>query len=148
PTLILGRVVNSLGNLVQFIKQGMTVTLSAGVPGPPSIAPTPYIACATNAQGDLHICVIDAQRGLWHTIRRADGSWPQPFGDVQAETSKAGPSIGPTPYVACATNAQGDLDICAIDAQGGLWHTIRRADGSWPQAFGDVQAETTKVGPS
>ena len=114
----------------------------------PSIGPTPYVACATNPQGDLHICALDAQKGLWHTIRRADGSWPFAFGDVQAQTTMLGPSIGPTPYVACATNPQGDLHICAIDGQGGLWHTIRRADGSWPQAFCDVQGQTTMMGPS
>jgi hypothetical protein len=114
----------------------------------PSIGPTPHVACATNAQGDLHICAIDAQGGLWHTVRRADGSWPFAFGDVQAQTRLSGPSIGPTPHVACATNAQGDLHICAIDVQGGLWHTMRRADGAWPIAFGDVQSQTRLVGPN
>jgi hypothetical protein len=112
------------------------------------IGRTPYVACATNAQGDLHVCAIDAQGGLFHTIRRPDGTWPFAFGDVQAETSLVGPGIGRTPYVACATNSQGDLHVCAIDAQGGLWHTIRRPDGTWPFAFGDVQAQTRLVGPN
>jgi hypothetical protein len=114
------------------------------------IGPTPFVACAANSQGDLHICAIDAQGGLWHTIRRADGSWPSAFGDVQAQTRLVGPNqgIGPTPSVACATNSQGDLHICAVDGQGGLWHTIRRADGTWPFAFGDVQAQTRLVGPN
>ena len=114
------------------------------------IGPTPVVACATAVNGDMHVCAIDEGGGLWHTIRRADGSWPFAFGDVQAQTRLVGPNpgIGPTPRVACAVNAQGDLHVCAIDKNGGLWHTIRRADGSWPFAFGDVQAQTRLVGPN
>jgi hypothetical protein len=111
---------------------------------------TPRVACATNQVGDLHVCVIDDHGGLWHTIRMADGSWPFAFGDVQAETRKVGPNpgIGPTPFVACATNTAGDLHVCAIDVNGGLWHTIRMADGSWPFAFGDVLAVTKAATPA
>jgi hypothetical protein len=116
----------------------------------PGIGPTPRVACATALNGDMHVCVLDEGGGLWHTIRRADGTWPFAFGDVQAQTRKIGPNagIGPTQYVACAVNPQGDLHLCAIDKNGGLWHTIRLADGSWPFAFGDVQAQTRKVGPN
>jgi hypothetical protein len=99
--------------------------------------------------GDLHVCVIDANGGLWHTMRLADGRWPAAFGDVQAETRQVGPSpgIGPTPRVACATNQQGDLHVCAIDGKGGLFHTVRSADGRWPAAFGDVESQTHRQGP-
>src|SRR6266702_252491 len=107
------------------------------------------IACAANQVGDLHVCVIDKDGGLWHTIRLADGSWPFPFGDVQSQTRQAGggnPGIGPTPRVACAANQNGDLHVCVIDQAGKLWHTIRLADGSWTFPFGDVQSETSLVG--
>ena len=45
------------------------------------------IACATNSAGDLHVLVIANSR-LYHTIRKADGSWPYPFGDVQNGTKE------------------------------------------------------------
>ena len=32
----------------------------------------------------------------------------------------------------------------AIDQNNGVWHTIRQADGTWPYAFGDVQAQTSR----
>jgi kumamolisin len=104
--------------------------------------PTPGTACATNQAGDLHVLAIDEKDGLWRTIRKADGSWPFAFGDVQAQTRLIGPNpgIGPIKYAACATNQAGDLDVLAIDEKDGLWHTIRKADGTWPFAFGDVQA--------
>jgi hypothetical protein len=116
----------------------------------PGIGGTPFTACATNQQGDLHVLAIDKNKGLWHSIRKADGSWPFAFGDVQAQTRKIGPNpgIGVTPFAACATNQQGDLHILAIDKNGGLWHTNRKADGTWPAAFGDVQAQTKKLGPN
>jgi tyrosinase len=53
-------------------------------PTAPGIGPTPRVAAACNAQGDLHVLAIDQNDGLWHTIRAADGSWPYPLGDVQA----------------------------------------------------------------
>jgi hypothetical protein len=116
----------------------------------PGIGPTPKVACSVNNQGELHICAIDSNGGLWHTMRSANGTWPHAFGDVQHETRKIGPNggIGTTPNVACATNHNGDLHICAIDRNGGLWHTIRLANGTWPYAFGDVQHETRKIGPN
>src|SRR2546421_167632 len=75
------------------------------------IGPTKYAACATDQAGDLHILAIDESDGLWHTIRKADGSWPFAFGDVQAQTKLVGPNqgIGPTKYAACATDQAGDL---------------------------------------
>jgi len=72
-------------------------------------------ACATNQNGDLHICALDNSRKLLHTIRLADGTWPFPFGDVQSQTSQNGGTIldfaflGPTttlglyPPTRCAT---------------------------------------------
>jgi hypothetical protein len=107
-----------------------------------------YVACATTSGDELHVCAIDQQNGLWHTLRRADATWPNAFGDVQAEIRKVGPNpgISPTPRVACAASASGNLHVCAIDQQGSLWHTIRRSDGRWPFAFGDVQGQAGSIG--
>jgi hypothetical protein len=151
------------------------------------------VACATNAVGDLHVLAQTDQLKLWHTIRLADGSWPYPFGDVDAVTSSgigenygafacatnaAGdlhilvtdfpqdrvwhtirlangsgpypfhqlslPNIGKLDSLACATNSAGDLHVLAgYDGVGKIWHTIRRADGSWPYPFGDVEGVTS-----
>jgi hypothetical protein len=106
-------------------------------------------ACAADRDGNLHVCAIDGRGLLRHTIRKADGSWPFPFGDVQTQTAlHGGRNLGATPRVACATNEAGDLHVCVIDNHGGLWHTIRLANGSWPFAFGDVQSQTRLVGPN
>ena len=116
----------------------------------PGIGPTPFATCAVAPSGDLHICALDRQSRLWHTLRRSDGSWPFAFGEVQAQTRLVGPNsgVGPTPFVACAAAPSGDLHICALDKQNRLWHTLRRADGSWPFAFADVQAQVRLVGPN
>ena len=77
---------------------------------------------------------------MWHTIRSADGTWPQPWGDVQqAIRDQNHPDVGPTKFVACATAPNGDLHLFVLDQKNGLWHTIRLADGTWPHPWGDVQ---------
>ena len=101
-------------------------------------------SCATNSAGDLHV-LVKAGTGnfgtgnfrLYHTIRKADGSWPYPFGDVK-NVLRNGNSIGNIADIACATNSAGDLHVLVI-ANSRLYHTIRKADGSWPYPFGDVQ---------
>ena len=104
----------------------------------PHISPA-ALACAANQQGDLHLCVFDANNVLWHTIRFADRSWQPFWGDVQSQVT---PNIGPIQAIACATNQQGDLHVFGIDQNGVLWHTIRMADGTWPFPFGNVQVAT------
>ena len=112
----------------------------------PGIGPTPFVACAAAPNGDLHVCVLDAENELWHTVRTADKKWPYAFRSVQAETRKVGPNpgIGPTPFVACAAAPNGDLHVCVLDAENELWHTVRTADKKWPYAFRSVQAETRR----
>jgi hypothetical protein len=108
--------------------------------GHPDVGPTRLVAAATNQAGDLHVLVLDEHDGLWHTIRMADGSWPDAWGDVQGQIRAHGhPDVGPTRLVAAATNQAGDLHVLVLDEHDGLWHTIRMADGSWPDAWGDVQ---------
>ena len=96
------------------------------------------VACATDQTGDLHVCVRDSNDTLRHTIRLANGSWPYPFGDVQAAINQG--NIGQISAVACATDQTGDLHICVRDSTGKLRHTIRLANGDWPHPFGDIEA--------
>jgi hypothetical protein len=114
----------------------------------PGIGPVIFVACATSQGGDLHVLATDQNNKLWHTIRlAADGTWST-FGDVQAQTDQHGPNIGNIGDPACATNEGGDLHVLALDSNNKLWHTIRLANGHWPFAFGDVQAQTDQHGPN
>jgi hypothetical protein len=72
---------------------------------------------------------------MWHTIRRADGSWQPFFGDVKGVESN---DPGHFSAVACGA-VNGDLQVVALTDVGGMWHTIRHPDGSWQAFFGDVK---------
>src|SRR6266516_2700822 len=79
---------------------------------------------------------------LWHTLRRADGSW-QGLGDVQSPFTIPGPV---TVVAAAGDDTAGGTQHIFATTDGHLWHTLRRADGSW-QGLGDVQSQFTIPGP-
>ncbi len=105
---------------------------------PSVVAPPCYDTNLGAIGADLHVCAVNAQGRLWHTIRFAN-SW-QPFGDVEGQTGE----MGDLRQVAAAAVGS-DLHVCAVNAQGRLWHTIRFANGSW-QPFGDVEGQTGEMG--
>src|SRR5207247_2027065 len=78
----------------------------------------------------------------WHTLRRADGSWTG-LGDVQSEFAIPGPV---TKVAATGDGVAGETQFMFATADGHLWHTLRRADGSW-QGLGDVQSVFAIPGP-
>ena len=92
------------------------------------------------SEADLHVCAINGAGRLWHTIRYADGTWQQPFGDIEGQTGDMGEltAVG-------TTAAAGELHVCAVNGAGRLWHTIRHADGTW-QPFGDIEGQTGDMG--
>jgi hypothetical protein len=78
---------------------------------------------------------------MWHTIRRADGSWQPFFGSVEAETSYPGD------FIAAGSGASADeLHLVGVTKNGDVWHTIRHADGSWQPSFGNVKGQTSNPG--
>lgn len=79
---------------------------------------------------------------MWHTIRHADGSWQPFFGDVGGQVLPPGVFAS----VDCA-GIDGELHVCGVTEGGGMWHTIRHADGSWQPFFGDVKGQAGNPGP-
>src|SRR5438046_10758646 len=69
-------------------------------------------------------------------MRRADGSWPG-LGDVQSQFAIPGPV---RVVAAAGDGTAGETQYMFATADGHLWHTMRRADGSWT-GLGDVQSQ-------
>ena len=106
-------------------------------------------ACATNADGDLHVCGVKDDSRIWHAIRDARaGTWGEGFRDIQAETDKDGGHLAAVARTACAVSPNGDLHVLAITSVFfDLYHTIRSANGTWPYPFSWVNAEARRNGP-
>jgi hypothetical protein len=92
--------------------------------------------------GDLHVVVQTSNDGgAWHTIRRANGTWLL-FGDVFGQAGNPG-SIQDVSI--SGNGATGDLHVLASTTDGGVWHTIRQANGGW-LPFGDVTGQAGNPG--
>jgi hypothetical protein len=87
--------------------------------------------------GVLHLCAVNSDGRLAHTIRYPD-HW-QPFGDVASQAGERGRFVS----VALA-NVNEELHLLGVTSDGRLWHTIRHAN-SW-EPFGDVKAQTGDPG--
>jgi hypothetical protein len=98
------------------------------------------IACA-GIGGELQACVITDDGGMWHTIRHPDGTWQPQFGDVKGQSGNPGhfTAVG-------AGSVLGELQVCGLTDDGGIWHTIRRSDGTWQPQFGDVTGQSGRPG--
>src|ERR1700761_6942103 len=108
-------------------------------------------ACSTNPNGDLQVWAATQSGGVYHTIRQASlGTW-SPWGDVIAgiwREHPSSPNPAPVGTIACSTNPNGDLQVCAATQSGGVYHTIRQASlGTW-SPWGDVIAEILREHPS
>src|SRR5260221_2208000 len=89
---------------------------------------------------ELHICGSTPGGKLWHTIRFSD-HW-QPFFDVKSAESN---DPGTFASVGCAAEGfveDGQLHVCGVTGDGGLWHTIRFQDPpGWQPSFGNVKGQ-------
>ncbi|MGW2561586.1 trypsin-like serine protease [Streptomyces sp. NPDC001514] len=80
--------------------------------------------------GDSHVLAVSTSGGLFHTIRKQDGTWGK-FGDVFGVAGTLGNLTSVT-----ATNIGYDLHVVAV-ADGKAFHTVRNATGHWTP-FGDI----------
>ncbi|MFJ1869720.1 hypothetical protein ACIOD1_34580 [Streptomyces sp. NPDC088097] len=80
----------------------------------------------------MHILAVSNSGGLFHTIRKQDGTWGQ-FGDVFAATNALGNLTQVT-----ATSIGYDLHVVAV-ADGKAFHTVRLANGTWTK-FGQISS--------
>jgi hypothetical protein len=100
-----------------------------------------YTVDCTTVGEDLHVCAVDTNGIIWHTIRLANGSWVPQFGNVNKESNGGSLRFY---SVGCAAIG-GDLHVCAVttsEPHGQIWHTIRLADGSWQAQFTNVNKES------
>jgi hypothetical protein len=73
---------------------------------------------------------------LWHTIRKADGTWQPSFGLVEGQEAN---DPGAFSGISCA-GVGNELQLVGV-VGGQLWHTIRKADGTWQPSFGLVEGQ-------
>jgi hypothetical protein len=88
---------------------------------------------------ELHLAGVTDEGRLWHTIHRSDGSWTQ-FGDVEGQAGERGAFSAVSVSVALSPAGDIELHLSGVTADGRLWHTIRRPNGSWTQ-LGDVEGQ-------
>jgi hypothetical protein len=103
------------------------------------------VSCAGFA-GELHACVISSGR-LFHTVRRANGTW-SPFDnvvDVVLEQNPGSPRPMPLGSISCDM-VNGELHLICVDSAGVPWHTILRAIGTW-FPFRDVRDTVLSQNP-
>src|SRR5438034_66416 len=94
-------------------------------------------ATGDGVAGETQYMFATADGHLWHTLRRADGSW-QGLGDVQSQFAIPAPVTG---VAATGDGTAGETQYMFATADGQLLHTLRRADGSWT-GLGDVQSQS------
>jgi hypothetical protein len=75
----------------------------------------------------------------YHTFRRVDGSWQSSLGAIRDQVRGGPVSFG---QVGCAA-ASSSLHVVALGNDGRLYHTIRRADGSWQSSFGSIASQVS-----
>src|SRR5437868_3024110 len=96
--------------------------------------PGQFTALGCGAVGtELHVVAVAKFTEVWHTTRDAGGSWEPSFAFVGSDFQEGFPAID------CATVFP-ELHVVVVHgiSGGGLWHTVRHADGSWQPGFAVV----------
>jgi hypothetical protein len=97
--------------------------------------PVTAVAAANGGSGQTQFMFTTNDGHLWHTLRKADGSWTR-LGDVASQFAIPGPVTA----VAGTGGAPGETQFIFTTSDGHLWHTLRKADGSWT-GLGDVASQ-------
>jgi hypothetical protein len=103
--------------------------------GPPGFA---AVGCAGTGDA-LQVVGVGTDAQLYHTSRKADGTWQNYFGAIASEVS-GGP--GEFVEVACG-GVGGDMHVMATGFDQKLYHTIRDASGDWQSTFGLIESQVT-----
>jgi hypothetical protein len=93
------------------------------------------IGLSGKPDGELHVVAVGVSGKAWHTFRSAGGKWQK----FSAVSTLAG-DPGPCRSVAAAFIGDDLHVIAGTDLNGKLWHTIRRANGTWSK-FKDITDE-------
>lgn len=119
-------------------------SLGVGAQGLPWVV---YSVSAAQVGPDLQVVFAYSFYGLTiqHTILRADGKW-DPAGNPQ-DNGAAGPIPGGGTNGYAVAASQGTLQVVVTTSGGGIYHSIRYADGTW-QHWGDVEGAAGHVSPS
>jgi Tc toxin complex TcA C-terminal TcB-binding domain/F5/8 type C domain len=96
--------------------------------------------CSVGYADALHICGITTDGRLWHTVRSGSSSWT-PFTDVEARAGERGTFTRVVSWLM----PYGDLQLCALTADGRLWYTLRSSSGNWA-AFVDIEGQAGERG--
>ena len=98
------------------------------------------VALAEHTGGAMHLAAV-ANSGLHHAIRHANGSWSS-IGKVEDKTGDLGQVVE-----AAMAPVGAQVHVLAGSAKdgGGLFHTIRQADGSF-LPFRDVEVPAGQIG--
>ncbi len=118
---------------------GLVESQSSG--GPSSFA----AASCAGAGLTLHVVGLGSDGQLWHTIRRADGSWEPQFGLIEGQSSGGTPAYV---AVACGSADGQALQVVGVGTDDRLWHTIRFPSGSWQPGFGLIEGQSSGGPPA
>jgi hypothetical protein len=104
--------------------------------------PVAAVAGTGGASGETQWLFTTADGHLWHTLRRQDGSWTG-LGDVNGQFAIPGPVAAVS---AAGDGVSGETQFMFTTTDGHLWHTMRRANGTWT-GLGDVNGQFAIPGP-
>ena len=115
------------------------------------IIPVAAVAAAqvresTNVGPEVHVVVIGADQGLWHTLRSVSGSgssgWQPSWGQLLGQVREPDLAFR---SVSCAGTTAG-LHVVATDsADNQPWYTLRRPDRSWLPTYDPIQTGADPV---
>jgi hypothetical protein len=104
----------------------------------PAPGPIVDVDCDVDTKGNLQL-IIRANNKIWHTVRNANGSWQNFWGDVYGQ-SRTPPQ--PIKLMTCAAGHDDTFQIMLLLAdEKTVLHTVRNPNGTWQNAWGNVNGQ-------